>query len=475
MKVTVKNLGVVKAAEIDLKPLTILVGRNNTGKTWLACTVAAALSYYGWRRYVNAYASTKPPERYRDLERVVKQVIEQGDGVLDIVQFADECGERCINNILQYTKNWIRGFLSTDRVRFDNLQMQADLTPIKNQLLRHLEGITIEDRIGRDEDSALLKALKEAGERKLFLYPGVNIKERLPNREVKRFIASVVFREFLQFFYPSTYFFPTERTSIINDQFIPLPARNLLENTARAEVEEPKEPLPKPRLQSGPISGFVGMMIELYVNANILERQEEATEEPAIQRYMQLADILQEDILEGHLDFSTPTPDPRREILFKPSNCVDEENVEMEVSIASSMVKELSALVLYLRYLAQPGELLVIDEPEMNLHPAAQVKIIEFLVMLVNAGLRVLLTTHSTYIVDHLINLIDAYKHENKEEIKNMFLLESTDAFIDQNKVSVYQFDEDGQVKNILENDGTIHWRTFSEVTEYVQRLHFEL
>lgn len=33
------------------------------------------------------------------------------------------------------------------------------------------------------------------------------------------------------------------------------------------------------------------------------------------------------------------------------------------------MVKELSPLVLYLRYLARAGELLIIDEPEMNLHP----------------------------------------------------------------------------------------------------------
>jgi len=58
------------------------------------------------------------------------------------------------------------------------------------------------------------------------------------------------------------------------------------------------------------------------------------------------------------------------------------------------MVKELSPLVLYLRYLALPGELLIIDEPEMNLHPEAQVKMIEFIAMLINAGLRVLVTTH---------------------------------------------------------------------------------
>ena len=74
------------------------------------------------------------------------------------------------------------------------------------------------------------------------------------------------------------------------------------------------------------------------------------------------------------------------------------------------MTKELVPLVLYLRYLAEPDDLIVIDEPEMNLHPAAQVEIIEFLAMLVNAGLNVLITTHSPYIIDHISNLIVAKK-----------------------------------------------------------------
>jgi predicted ATPase len=39
MKVTVRNLGVIKEAEVDLKPLTIFVGPNNAGKTWLAYTL----------------------------------------------------------------------------------------------------------------------------------------------------------------------------------------------------------------------------------------------------------------------------------------------------------------------------------------------------------------------------------------------------------------------------------------------------
>ena len=42
MKLTVKNLGVVSHAEVDLsKDLLIFTGENNTGKTYLAYTVHA--------------------------------------------------------------------------------------------------------------------------------------------------------------------------------------------------------------------------------------------------------------------------------------------------------------------------------------------------------------------------------------------------------------------------------------------------
>jgi predicted ATPase len=110
----------------------------------------------------------------------------------------------------------------------------------------------------------------------------------------------------------------------------------------------------------------------------------------------------------------------------------------------------------------------------MNLHPEAQAKIIEFLAMLVNAGLHVLVTTHSTYVVDHLMNLMQAQKREDQDEIAEMFFLKQKDAFIAQENVSVNLVDG-GTIKNILDEDGSIDWETFSDVTEHVTRIHFAL
>lgn len=482
MKITISNLGPIKQAEIDVKPLTILVGENNTGKTWLAYTIAGALGPYGWRRYLSAYVAGKTPEKYKKLDDIIKLVTKNGDGVLDIVQFADEYSEKCINGMLTFARTWMRHFLSIDYVQFDTLDIKANVMEIKAALLQRLENISIADTIGQNEESPLLRALKEPGERKLFFYPGQNITDRLPARAVKEFVAGTVFREILQFFYPNIHAFPTERASIVNNQFAFLLAltrsiatrvTNVIDEEVNSVVEEMRGG-PKPRPQPWLISSFTNMMMELHENGSITTRKEQASEQRAVQRYIDLADILQEDILGGSLDFSTPDPSPGREILFQPAEVSHGGATKLEVSMSSSMVKELSSLVLYLRYVAKPGELIVIDEPEMNLHPAAQVKIIEFLAMLVNAGLNVLFITHSPYITDHLSNLIKANESEEKETIRNEFYLKRTDAFISKELVSVYGISE-GKVNDVLDEDGLINWSTFGDVSEHIINLYMKL
>ena len=53
---------------------------------------------------------------------------------------------------------------------------------------------------------------------------------------------------------------------------------------------------------------------------------------------------------------------------------------------ASSMVSELAPIVLYLRHVVQPGDLLIIEEPESHLHPAMQVEFIRQLAAAVQSG-----------------------------------------------------------------------------------------
>ncbi len=70
--------------------------------------------------------------------------------------------------------------------------------------------------------------------------------------------------------------------------------------------------------------------------------------------------------------------------------------------------------------MAQPGDLLIIDEPELNLHPSNQRKIGRLLAMLANNGIKVMFTTHSDYLMNEINNLIKL--SELSPEAKNKIL-----------------------------------------------------
>ena len=73
---------------------------------------------------------------------------------------------------------------------------------------------------------------------------------------------------------------------------------------------------------------------------------------------------------------------------------------------SSSAVRSLLNLGFYLRHAVQKGELLMVDEPELSLHPANQRRIARLFARLVNLGVKVFITTHSDYIVKELNTLI---------------------------------------------------------------------
>ena len=73
---------------------------------------------------------------------------------------------------------------------------------------------------------------------------------------------------------------------------------------------------------------------------------------------------------------------------------------------ASSMVSELAPVVLYLRHVVVPNDLLIIDEPESHLHPAMQVAFTQQIAEMARAGVRVIVTTHSEWVLEALGNVV---------------------------------------------------------------------
>ena len=152
---------------------------------------------------------------------------------------------------------------------------------------------------------------------------------------------------------------------------------------------------------------------------------------------------------------------------------------------AHSLVRAVEGLWAFLLKVAQPGDFLIIDELEMNAHPHAQLQLTEFIAMLVNKGLRVVFTTHSPYIVDHLNNLMEASQvtdEKKRAKLAQKFLLKTEEAFIVPEKVAVHWFkptDADDPTSEVkvrpVVKKGLIDATTFGEWTDRESSLFNEV
>ncbi|MBN6029850.1 AAA family ATPase [Pantoea ananatis] len=80
---------------------------------------------------------------------------------------------------------------------------------------------------------------------------------------------------------------------------------------------------------------------------------------------------------------------------------------------------------------AEDNNLLILDEPEVNLHPKWQVLYCELICELVRSGLDIIITTHSPYIIDSLKHFSDKARVENSFYLAMKNSNDSLTTFID--------------------------------------------
>ena len=117
--------------------------------------------------------------------------------------------------------------------------------------------------------------------------------------------------------------------------------------------------------------------------------------------FVPVAEDLERRLLGGTIDIETQAQ-AYPELSYK----ID--GSKFPLARASSMVSEVAPVVLYLKYLLHPYQVLIIEEPESHLHPSSQVKLAETLCELVNMNLRIVVTTHSEYFLAQINNAIRA-------------------------------------------------------------------
>ncbi|NKC13562.1 MAG: AAA family ATPase [Gammaproteobacteria bacterium] len=140
--------------------------------------------------------------------------------------------------------------------------------------------------------------------------------------------------------------------------------------------------------------------------------------------------------------------------------------------MTSSTVKSLFGLWFYLENQAKRGDLLMIDEPELNIHPENQRQIARLLAKLVNAGMNIVISTHSDYIVREFNTLIMLSQDDGTLRKKHKYQAEEV---LDPDKVAAYLFDEQ-EIKpfEITSQDG-IYATTFDQVITDLNKVNDDI
>ena len=141
---------------------------------------------------------------------------------------------------------------------------------------------------------------------------------------------------------------------------------------------------------------------------------------------------------------------------------------------ASSSARGLSDMYFYMRHVAEEDQLFMVDEPEAHLDTANQIEMARLLARLTRAGVKVLVTTHSDYIVKEINNLIMlSQPFQNKEAVIKR-LKYGEDDYLHPDQVRAYIAD-DGKLRRCETNPYGIEYKNFDTTIDDINDAANEL
>ncbi|SFV86633.1 hypothetical protein MNB_SUP05-SYMBIONT-4-1111 [hydrothermal vent metagenome] len=370
MKIKLNNLGAIKQTEFEIGDLTIICGKNNTGKTY------TTYALFGFLDSKNEFLQVDVADTY------IENLLRDGNISIDLTQYTDEIG-----NILQvacqkYSKQLANIFASKERL-FQSAKFDIEVT--KKPSLEKKFKQTIES--GKGE---MFSLTKKEGDSNLLISLLSKDKITFPYHIISRIIADSIIDILFNDLLPNVFISSAERTgaAIFKDE-LDFARTRLLKEMHNSKEIDPMELL---------LKNYHDYALPVEKNVDFQRRLAQISKKDSFIT-KQHPDILKKfnAILGGQYQL-----DKDDNLNFHPKGS----KVKLEIGESSSAVRSLLDLGFYIKHIAKPNDLLIIDEPELNLHPENQRLIAQILANLVNVGIKVFITTHSDYITKEFNTLI---------------------------------------------------------------------
>jgi len=367
LRIEIENFGPIASGSFELRPLTLFIGPNNAGKS---------------------YAAT--------LAHSIVQAMPAG-GVPGVLFFRFRSEEKAPLTIRELV-NWLFSTEYLEKEVLGRLQNYFSCEDLRVLIswFASKDGVRVRVYSHDAEDGWIF--LEGKGSRWSVQGKAPRLPDLEGRQETKGVLLDALWRVWRDItetmgLPEDSYYLPAARSGVLQG-WRALTAEAVRRVSRWAGIEEIRVPA---------LPGLIGEFLEELIHASEgLRRRSRVGEGASL--FQSALEVLEGDLLKGTVDFSYPNGVPVPEIVYRTQ--VKQKKLEIPIQRASSTVGELAPLVLWIKYLLEPREMLVIEEPEAHLHPENQRRVARALVRLVRAGVTVLCTTHSPLILHQVSNHI---------------------------------------------------------------------
>lgn len=397
-RLRVKNFGPIVEAEVEMRPLTVFVGPSNSGKSYLAGLLYAMHRNSAWagiqQEGIGAHTvwPRGPAFEFSDsLKRDLRSWLTAADFSSDLPAALRESLRRdCQRQIAQALVYELRRcFGLSDLSALERWTTAADTRIEWDSMPLSADSSSVSFRLSRDSLVASISSLPPVSVSDYRFWRGVNAGSGNSDLKVDLLADEMATNVFENGFSSTRYrahYLPGDRAGLLRHREATF--ANLIRNASAVA--------PPPAVRATPtIPGIA---------ADFLEEVGASGSKGAGGRYPDLAEEVQRKLLDGVLQVNRQSGSP--EILYRADTPGSE---DIPLTRTSSMVSGLAPLVLYLDWNAHSGDVLVMEEPEAHVHPAKQTELARQLARMVRAGIRLVITTHSEWLMEKIGNLVQLH------------------------------------------------------------------